>query len=74
VSLNEQATNPKSHTSVRTLILSPLLSCHLQNPMVDLFTNCVMQFSFQEPNYGLVEGLWVFEVDGMAAVWHLEEL
>ncbi len=42
--------------------------------MVDLFTNCVMQFSFQEPNYGLVEGLWVFEVDGMAAVWHLEEL
>ncbi len=35
VSLNEQATDPKSHTSVRTLILYPLLSYHLQNPMVD---------------------------------------
>ncbi len=37
VSLNEQATDPKSHTSVRTLVLYSLLSCHLQNPMVDPF-------------------------------------
>ena len=35
VSLNEQATDPTSHTSVRTLILYPLLSCDLQIPMVD---------------------------------------
>ena len=35
MSLNEQATDPKSHTSVKTPILYPLLSCHLQNPMVD---------------------------------------
>ena len=33
MSLNEQATDPNSHTSV--LILYPLLSCHLQNPLVD---------------------------------------
>ena len=35
MSLNEQATDPYSHTSVRTFILYPLLSCHLHNPMVD---------------------------------------
>ncbi len=38
MSLNEQATDPVSHTSVRTLILNLPLSCHLQNPMVDTET------------------------------------
>ena len=35
MSLYEQVTDPKSHTSVSTLILYRLLSCYLQNPMVD---------------------------------------
>ena len=38
VNLNEQATDPLSHNSVRTLLLHPLLSCNLQIPMVDPFS------------------------------------
>ena len=51
VSLNEQTTDPKSHTSVRTLILYPLLSCHLQYSMVDSHAESYLEETRDEHGY-----------------------